>query len=130
VIGLGAAIGLVRELGVEEIHRHEARLAEVVHDGLSALPGVEVYSPRGSPVISFNVGGMSPHAVAAELDRRRGICVRSGYHCAQPLAASLHPEGTVRASLGCYTTPGEVAVLVETVEEIAASAAGQIKNRA
>ncbi|MCQ8893974.1 MAG: cysteine desulfurase [Methanolinea sp.] len=119
VIGLGAAIGLVEELGVENIHRHEATLAGLAHDGLFALPGVEVYSPRGSPVISFSVRGMSPHACAAELDRRRGICVRSGFHCAQPLAASLHPEGTVRASLGCYTTEEEVRTFVGTVEEIA-----------
>lgn len=119
VIGLGAAIGLVEELGVEAIHGHEARLAEVAHDGLSRIPGVAVYSPRGSPVISFNVGGMSPHACAGALDTRRKICVRSGYHCAQPLASSLHPEGTVRASFGCYSTEEEVQALVETVGELA-----------
>lgn len=130
VIGLGAAIGLVMELGVDNIHRHETTLACLAHDGLSALPGVKVYSPRGSPVISFNVTGMNPHACAAELDRRRGICVRSGFHCAQPLAASLHPAGTVRASLGCYTTGEEVSALVETVGEIAGTVTGLIKDRA
>jgi len=123
VIGLGAAIGLVEELGVGAIHRHEARLAGIAHDGLSGIPGVVVYSPRGSPVISFNVGGMSPHACAGALDSRRKICVRSGFHCAQPLASSLHPEGTVRASFGCYSTEEEVQALVETVGELADLAA-------
>ncbi|MCU0632696.1 MAG: cysteine desulfurase [Methanolinea sp.] len=119
VIGLGAAIRLVEELGVGEIHRHETRLGVQVHEGLSAIAGVAVYSPRGSPVVSFNLEGMDPHGCATDLDRRQGICVRSGLHCAHPLASSLHPAGTVRASMGCYTTPDEVATFVETVREIA-----------
>ena len=119
VIGLGAAVGLVEELGVDEIHRHETGLAETAHAGLSGIPGVAVHSPQGSPVISFSVRGLSPHTVAAELDRRMKICVRSGFHCAQPLASAIHPEGTVRASVGCYSTEDEVKALVRTVEEIA-----------
>lgn len=121
VIGLGEAVGLVGELGPAEIHRHETRLGELAYDGLSAIGGVIVYSPRGSPVISFNIGRMDPHACAAGLDRRKGICVRSGLHCAHPLASSLHPSGTVRASMGCYTTGDEVRTLIETVEEMAYS---------
>lgn len=119
VIGLGQAIHLVEELGVGEIHRHETSLGVQASDGLSGISGVEVYSPRGSPVISFNIGGMDPHACAEALDRLRGICVRSGLHCAHPLASSLSPAGTVRASMGCYTTGEEVRMFVETVEEIA-----------
>ncbi len=121
VIGLGAAIGLVEELGVGEIHHHETSLGIQAHEGLSSIEGVAVYSPRGSPVVSFNIPGMSPDDCAAALDRRKGICVRSGLHCAHPLASSLHPLGTVRASMGCYTTGEEVAMLIETVEEIARS---------
>jgi len=121
VIGLGEAIHLVEELGVGEIHRHETRLGEQAFYGLSGISGVEVYSPRGSPVISFNIGGMDPHACAEALDRLRGICVRSGLHCAHPLASSLSPGGTVRASMGCYTTPDEVQVFVDTVDAITRS---------
>jgi len=121
VIGLGAAIGLVGELGVGEIHRHETRLGEQAWDGLSSIEGVVVYSPKGSPVVSFNITGMNPDDCASALDLRKGICVRSGLHCAHPLASSLNPLGTVRASMGCYTPPEEVAVFVETVEEIAGS---------
>ena len=121
VIGLGEAVRLVGELGVAEIHRHETQLGVQAHDGLSGISGVEVYSPRGSPVISFNIQGMDPHACAAELDRREGICVRSGLHCAQPLSSSLHPSGTVRASMGCYTSADEVNVFIETVRAVAMS---------
>ncbi|NYT21867.1 MAG: aminotransferase class V-fold PLP-dependent enzyme, partial [Methanomicrobiales archaeon] len=118
VIGLGAAIGLVEELGVEEIHRHEVRIGHRIHAGLSDIPGVTVYSPPGSTVISFNIDGMGPDVVALLLDHKAGVCVRSGMHCAQPLTQSLHPRGTVRASIGCYTTDEEADTLVRTVRDI------------
>lgn len=118
VIGLGAAIGLVERLGVEAIHRHERDVGKRIHAGLSAIPGVTVYSPLGSTVISFNVTGMAPDLVAFRLDQKAAICVRSGMHCAQPLTMSLDTRGTVRASVGCYTTNDEADVLVRAVEEI------------
>ncbi len=118
VIGLGAAIGLVEELGVGAIHRHEVSIGHRIHAGLSDIPGVTVYSPAGSTVISFNIDGMGPDVAALLLDHRSGICVRSGMHCAQPLAQSLHPRGTVRASAGCYTGSEEADTLVRTVREI------------
>jgi cysteine desulfurase/selenocysteine lyase len=119
VIGLGPAIGLVKALGVGAIHRHEREVGERIHAGLSAMPGVTVYSPLGSTVISFNVAGMAPDFVAVLLDQKAGICVRSGMHCAQPLTQSLDPRGTVRASVGCYTTNDEADALVRAVGEIA-----------
>ncbi|NYT17688.1 MAG: cysteine desulfurase [Methanomicrobiales archaeon] len=118
VIGLGAAIGLVGEIGVDAIHRHEVSIGRWIHTGLSDIAGVTVYSPPGSTVISFNIDGMGPDVVALLLDHKAGICVRSGMHCAQPLSQSLHPKGTVRASVGCYTTKEEVDIFVRTVEEI------------
>jgi cysteine desulfurase/selenocysteine lyase len=118
VIGLGAAISLVESLGVEAIHRHETSLGRQISSGLSSIPGVTLYSPPGSTVISFNIEGMGPDVVALFLDHKAAICVRSGMHCAQPLSRSLHPQGTVRVSLGCYTTKDEVNTFIRTVEEI------------
>jgi cysteine desulfurase/selenocysteine lyase len=118
VIGLGAAIGLVEELGLGAIHRHEREVGKRIHAGLSEIPGVTVFSPAGSTVISFNVENMGPESVALQLDQRAGICVRSGMHCAQPLTQSLDPRGTVRASVGCYTSPEEADIFVRTVREI------------
>ena len=123
VIGLGAAIGLVEELGVGNIHRHEVSIGHRIHAGLSDITGVTVYSPAGSTVISFNIDGMGPDVAALFLDQRSGICVRSGMHCAQPLTQSLHPRGTVRASVGCYTSREEADALVRTVGEIVAEKA-------
>jgi cysteine desulfurase/selenocysteine lyase len=119
VIGLGAAIGLVNRLTVTAVHAHEKKLGDRLIRGLAEIPGITVYSPAGSTVISFNVAGKGPDLVALLLDRNAGICVRSGMHCAQPLTRSLHPRGTVRASIGCYTTADEIDSLVTAVGEIA-----------
>lgn len=120
VIGLGKAIGLVEELGVKNIHRHETALGKKLREGIIHIPGVAVYSPADTPVISFNIDGLSPTGCATRLDEMNRICVRSGMHCAQPLASSFHREGTVRASIGCYTTEDEVTIFCNTVKILAA----------
>jgi len=119
VIGLGRAVELVEELGVGNIHRHELRLGRIMRDGLLGIEGVSVYSPSGTTVISFNIDRLDPHACARSLDEMAKICVRSGMHCAQPLSSSLHPSGTVRASIGCYTSEDEIQILLECVRELA-----------
>jgi cysteine desulfurase/selenocysteine lyase len=119
VIGLGAAIDMVNKLTIGSIHDHETALGDLLRKGLQDIPGVTVYSPSRSTVISFNVASKKPDEVALLLDQKAGICVRSGMHCAQPLTTSLSPNGTVRASIGCYTTREEIEVLLGIVREIA-----------
>lgn len=119
VIGLGAAIDLVNRLTVRAVHGHEMSLGDLLVRGLRDIPGVTVYSPPRSTVISFNIGEKGPDLVALLLDQKAGICVRSGMHCAQPLTRSLSSRGTVRASIGCYTTREEIGALVSAVQEIA-----------
>jgi len=118
VIGLGPAIDLVSSLGVGNIHAHEKKLGTRMFQGLVNIPGVNVYSPNGTGVVSFNVAGFNPNAFARQLDDYRKICVRSGMHCAEPLASSYHCDGTIRASVGCYTTDDEVDALVESVRHL------------
>jgi cysteine desulfurase/selenocysteine lyase len=115
VIGLGPAVGLVEELGVENIHRHELAMGARIFEGLSDIPGVRVYSPPGTGVVSFGVEKRDPNEFARALDDLDGICVRSGMHCAEPLTSSFDCRGTIRASVGCYTTPDEVDRLVAAV---------------
>jgi cysteine desulfurase/selenocysteine lyase len=119
VIGLGRAVELVEELGLENIHNHEVQLGRIMRDGLIGIEGVTVYSPPGTTVISFNIDGLNPDACARKLDEMAKICVRSGMHCAQPLSSSLHPEGTVRASIGCYTSEDEIRTFLTIVGKIA-----------
>ncbi len=118
VIGLGPAIDLVSSLGVRSIHAHEKQLGSRMYEGLVKIPGVSVYSPNGTGVVSFNVAGENPNEFARKLDDYRKICVRSGMHCAEPLASSYHCEGTIRASVGCYTTNDEVDALIEGVRHL------------
>ena len=115
VIGLGPAIDLVSSLGVRNIHAHEKQLGSRMYEGLVKIPGVSVYSPNGTGVVSYNVAGENPNEFSRKLDDYKKICVRSGMHCAEPLASSYHCEGTIRASVGCYTTNDEVDALIESV---------------
>jgi len=119
VIGLGPAIDLVSSLGIRNIHAHEKKLGTQMYEGLVDIPGVNVYSPNGTGVVSFNVAGYHPNIFARKLDDYRKICVRSGMHCAEPLASSYHCEGTIRASVGCYTTDDEIDTLIESVRHLA-----------
>jgi len=125
VIGLGEACRYLERVGMDEVARWDAGLAERLSDGLREIEGVEVYGPSDPRdrvgIVSFNVGGMSPHDVALSLDEEHAIAVRSGHHCALPLMKELFrlPEGTVRASTYVYNTVDEIELLLGAVEDLA-----------
>jgi len=126
VIGLGRGVEYAKSLGVEDIQRHEEALARDAARRLSGIDKVEVYGPQDrAGVVPFNVVGLNPHDVAMILDETRRICVRSGYHCAIPSVNLLKVEGTIRASFGAYNLTEEVDLLVDTVEQIATTLAGE-----
>ena len=122
-IGLGAAVEYLEALGMREVEEHDRRISWAIRESLMELEKVEVYGPKdpehGMSVVSFNVEGLNPHEVALALDAAN-IMVRSGHHCALPLAKHLlnRPQGTVRASTYIYNTLDEAEKLVETVREI------------
>src|SRR5207248_1119360 len=110
-IGLGAAAGYLRRVGMDRIEAHERELVGYALERLSAVPNVAVYGP-GDPAehggaISFNVGDVHPHDVAAVLDGE-GIAIRAGHHCCQPLMGRLGVAATNRASFYLYTIPEEI----------------------
>jgi cysteine desulfurase/selenocysteine lyase len=117
-IGLHAAIEYLEKLGMARVSAHEQALTARCLDALSALPGVTVYGPANpelkGAVVAFNVEGVHPHDGAAFLDER-GIAVRAGHHCAQPLMKRLGIVGTLRASFSVYTTPDDVDRLAAAV---------------
>ncbi|MCO5226723.1 MAG: cysteine desulfurase [Thermomicrobiales bacterium] len=119
VVGLGAAIDYLQDLGYADIARHEHELAAAAIIRLSAIPGVTVYGPgvdvARAGVVSFVVDGVHPHDVAALLDER-GVAVRAGHHCAQPLMKALGVTATTRASFYVYNTIDDVDRLIEGVE--------------
>jgi len=122
-IGLGAAVDYLQKIGMDNIERHEKKLAKQMYEGLSALPKVEVYGPeseRRVGIMPFNVADLNPHDVALALDVSANIMVRSGHHCAQPLSKNVVGKpGTVRASAYLYNTKEEIEKLISAVKEIA-----------
>ena len=116
VIGLGAAIDYIENLGYDKIQEIEHEVISYARQKLSKLDYLTLYTtPNGenhSSVISFNIKGVHPHDVASILDSE-GVCVRSGNHCAQPLMRFLGIDSTCRASFYIYNTKEDVDKLVK-----------------
>ncbi len=118
VIGLGAAVEYVENVGVTDIEHHVTSLARDAASRLAELPNVEVYGPlKRAGVVSFNVASMDSHDVSMVLDEH-GICARSGHHCAMPAHQFLGIPGSVRASFALYNTQEEVDALVDVIKDI------------
>src|SRR5258706_11813820 len=117
-VGLHAAIDYLGKLGMERVQAHEQALTARCLDALARVPGVTIYGPLNpelkGAVVAFNVNELHPHDGAALLDQR-GIAVRAGHHCAQPLMKRLGLVGTLRASFSVHTTAAEVDRLAEAV---------------
>ncbi|MCY8699820.1 cysteine desulfurase SufS [Bacillus spizizenii] len=116
-IGLGAAIDFLEEIGLDEISRHEHKLAAYALERFSQLDGVTVYGPEErAGLVTFNLEDVHPHDVATVLDAE-GIAVRAGHHCAQPLMKWLDVTATARASFYLYNTEEEIDKLVEALQK-------------
>ncbi|GAB3778312.1 aminotransferase class V-fold PLP-dependent enzyme [Ramlibacter monticola] len=115
-VGLAAAADFIDEVGRARIDAHVRALRSHAVAGLSALPGVSVLSPASvdSAIVSFTADGVHPHDLGTLLDAR-GIAVRTGHHCAQPLLDCLGVGPTTRASFAIYNSHEEVERLVDAV---------------
>lgn len=115
-VGLAAAARFIDSIGRTAIDRHVGALRAQAVAGLAALDGVTVLSPEATPsvIVSFIADGVHPHDIGTLLDER-GIAVRTGHHCAQPLLDHLGHGPTTRASFALYNTPEEVDRLVAGV---------------
>ncbi|MCS7098664.1 MAG: cysteine desulfurase [Candidatus Methanomethyliaceae archaeon] len=123
-IGLGAAISLLSNIGMDRIEAYEQILTEKLIEGLSKVEKIKLYGPRDASkragIVAFNVNEKDPHDVAVMLDERAKIMVRSGCHCALPLHKYVlkAPNGTVRASLYFYNTLDDVVKLIEALDKM------------
>ncbi len=119
-IALATAVDYLAGVGMDRIHRHEVALGARLVEGLSAVRGVGVVGAnapgRRGGLASFDVEGIHSHDVGQFLDDR-GIAIRVGHHCAQPLHRRLGLTSTSRASTYLYTTSAEVELLIEAVAE-------------
>ncbi|MFB7639106.1 cysteine desulfurase [Peribacillus butanolivorans] len=114
-VGLGAAIDFLEDIGLDNIERHEHKLAAYAMEKMSAVEGLTIYGPKDAEkragVITFNINDVHPHDVATVLDAD-GIAVRAGHHCAQPLMKWLDVSSTARASFYLYNTEEDIDKLV------------------
>lgn len=115
-IGLASAIEFLDEIGFSAIEAHEQALASRAIAELSAMAGVRIHGlpRRRSPVISFTIDGAHPHDVASVLDAK-GVAVRAGHHCAQPLTDWLGVAATTRASLGVFNREEDISAFLAAV---------------
>jgi cysteine desulfurase/selenocysteine lyase len=119
-IGLGAAATWLAELDWQAATRHELRLTERILDGLGEIDGVRVLGPAGLQgrigVVSFEADGVHSHDICHLLGAR-GVCLRGGHHCAQPLMDRFGVVATTRASLAPYNDEADVDAMLQGLDE-------------
>ncbi|MCK6159728.1 aminotransferase class V-fold PLP-dependent enzyme [Corynebacterium simulans] len=119
VVGLGAAVKFLSEIGMDNIHAHEQKLTARALDGLQQIPGLHIVGPKDTEsrggAVSFVVDGVHPHDLGQVLDSH-GVAIRTGHHCAWPLHRAGNVNSTARASFYLYNTEEEVDKLIEAVK--------------
>jgi cysteine desulfurase/selenocysteine lyase len=115
VIGFGAAIDYINNIGLDKIEKHDRELKRYAVAKLSALDNIDVYNPNieGS-IIAFNVKNVFSQDTAVYLNKHK-ICVRAGNHCAKLLKESLGINNTCRLSFYLYNTKEEIDYLVDVL---------------
>jgi cysteine desulfurase/selenocysteine lyase len=120
-VGLSAACDYIDGIGRDRIHEHELSLTRHLLDVLDEIGDITIFGPRDlvarGGVVSFNLADVHAHDVGTILDRR-GIAVRAGHHCAQPLMARYDVPSMARASVYLYTTHEEIDALGEGLGEV------------
>jgi len=115
IVGLGAALNYLANIGMDNIHQHEATLTKYTLEKLQEIDQLRIVGPtdmdlRGS-AISFTLGEIHPHDLGQYLDSA-GIAVRTGHHCAWPLTRKMGVPATTRASLYLYNDETDIDALV------------------
>ncbi|MFI6047878.1 family 2A encapsulin nanocompartment cargo protein cysteine desulfurase [Nocardia sp. NPDC051321] len=121
-VGLGAAIEYVQRIGMDAIARYEHELLEYATPRVAAVRGIRLVGTAAdkASVLSFVMAGYEPIEVGKALNEK-GIAVRAGHHCAQPILRRLGLEATVRPSFAFYNTCAEIDRMVAVLEQLAAS---------
>ncbi len=119
VIGLGAAIDYVNDIGLEAIAAHEDDLLRYATDSLSALTGLRLIGTAAhkTSILSFVLDDIHPHDVGSILDQH-GVAIRAGHHCTQPVMQRFGVPATNRASLSIYNTRDDVDALATAISSV------------
>ncbi len=118
VIGFGAAIDYMNDIGFDNIESYEQELLKYATDRLKEISGIKIYGNSGNKisVISFNLSNHHPSDIGSILDQF-GIAVRTGQHCTQPVMDYYNIPGTVRVSLSFYNTKSEIDLFIDALEK-------------
>ncbi|MCB9591944.1 MAG: cysteine desulfurase [Sandaracinaceae bacterium] len=119
VIGLGAAIDYVEAKGRAALHEREQELLRYGTEALASIPGVRLIGTAKHKVgvLSFVMDCAHPHDIGTIVDAK-GVAIRTGHHCAQPVMERFQIPATARASLGLYNTPEDLDALVRALGEV------------
>lgn len=119
VIGLGAAIDYLQEIGMDNITAHETQLHEYTAKKLREIPGLKLYgvAPDKAGIFTFTMEGAHASDIAMILDQC-GVAVRSGHFCCMPLMERLGVDSAVRASIGLYSSEDDINQLIAGLQKV------------
>ncbi|MEX1246955.1 MAG: cysteine desulfurase [Anaerolineales bacterium] len=120
VIGLGAAVDYLNDVGMDAIAANDHELTAYALERLEEVPGIWIFGPPAehkSSNASFTFDGVHPHDVA-EILNRHGVATRAGHHCAMPVHEKFGIPATTRASFYLYNTKQEVDQLIEALYKV------------
>jgi cysteine desulfurase/selenocysteine lyase len=117
-VGLGAACKYLLDIGMDAVREHEIAITGYALEKISAIEGIRIVGPlenvsRGA-VVSFTLADIHPHDIGQYVDSQ-GVAVRTGHHCAWPLARAMNVPATTRASFYLYNDERDVDALVEAL---------------
>ena len=114
----GVAVDYMNSIGFEAIAAYELELLDYGTKKLMEIEGLKIFgtAKEKTSVISFNVEGIHPYDIGTIIDKK-GIAVRTGHHCAQPIMDFYQIPGTIRASFAFYNTKEEIDVMVEAIKK-------------
>ena len=117
-IVLGTAIDYMNAIGFDKIAQYEHELLLYGTQKLLEIEGLHIVgtAENKTSVISFNIDGIHPYDIGTIIDKK-GIAVRTGHHCAQPIMDFFKIPGTVRASFAFYNTIQEIDIMVDAVKK-------------
>lgn len=117
VIGLGAAIEYVNNIGLQAIAAYEHELLDYATEAITTVKGLRIIGTAANKVsvLSFIMDNIHPHDLGTILDHA-GIAIRTGHHCAMPVMQHFQIPATARASIAFYNTKQEIDCLVQGIE--------------
>jgi len=118
-VGLAAAIDYMTDIGFQNIAIHENKLLAYATDGLTKIKGLRIIGQADikAPIISFELDGVHAHDISTIIDSK-GVAVRAGHHCAQPLMDRFGLSATARASIGMYNNTEDIDQLIDALNYV------------